>query len=158
MTAIGRFEGRGFKPTGKGGGSKKGKPQGRWPMVCLVMADAVIERAKGSSESWNTDRSYRMTKSQFEAAILQIVPDFGNFITSMMPNRVTPWPELLLNRVYKMYYSGTSARGKNHDPKTRAVQSKEHWRNRVPVGDPLHKLRNDIISGRIQSIIITEYL
>lgn len=36
----------------------------------------------------------------------------------------------LRNRVYKMFYNGSSARGVNHDPKTRAAMSSEHWRNK----------------------------
>lgn len=48
---------RKFRPSGNSGGSRPGKPQGRWPLVLLVVADAVCTRAKGTQESWLVDRN-----------------------------------------------------------------------------------------------------
>jgi hypothetical protein len=152
MTAIGRFEGRQFKPSGGKGGSEKGKPQGSWPWVYKVIGHAVIERAKGSSEAWLVDRRFKISRREFELAMLNLLPGFDSHIRALMPYRDTHWSKLLRNRVYKMYYNGTSARGKNHDPMTRATPSPEHWRNHIPLGDKLHELHELIVTGRIQEI------
>jgi hypothetical protein len=65
--------------------------------------------------------------------------------------RTTPLEKLLLNRVYKMYYSGTSDRGKGHDPRTRSAVSREHWRSHTE-GLALEKLHDKILRGRITEI------
>jgi hypothetical protein len=143
---------RPFKPTGTGGGSKPGKPQSLWPLVLLVGADAIILQAKGTQESWVKDRKRRIHQITFQARMDALFPGWESFVIETMPARTSKRIDLLANRVYKMYYSGTSDRGDNHDPLTRACESGEHWRKRVPLGSPLHIMHEGIARGLIMMV------
>lgn len=54
-----------FRSTGKGGGSKKGKPQGKWPWPIKVAADAVFCCVKGGIEAWLKDRRKIISTEEF---------------------------------------------------------------------------------------------
>jgi hypothetical protein len=151
---IGRIvDGRGFKPTGKGGGSRRGKAQrGSWPLLFKVLADALVMRAKGTEESWTADRRMLLTPMQLGDQLDVLTPGWRPFIERKMPGRMTDRLELLANRVYKMYYDGTSSRGAGHDPLTRATQSREHWRHVVPQGSPLYLLHDRVRHGEVTVI------
>lgn len=149
LTILHATKPRPFKPTGKGGGSKKGKPQGYWPMVIKVVADAILLRPKGTMDAWVIDRKLPMPFEEFERQLELILPGVWEFIERTMGYLKTTKARLLYNRVYKMYYSGTSDRGLNHDPRTRACESGEHWHKFVPEGDPLRNLHDNILRSMI---------
>lgn len=138
---------RKFQPSSNPGGSKPGKPQGKWPWVLKIMADAVFETAKGTSDAWKKDRSSPITKEQFRDRMEMLAPGWQTYMQETNGSRKTPWDELLYNRVYKMHYSGTSDRGKNHDPSTRACESGEHWTKRFHMDDPLARLHEAVTRG-----------
>jgi hypothetical protein len=138
-----------FKPTGKGGGSRKGKPQGIWPWLVKVVADAVVIRSKGGTFMVIIDRRLGITPEKFAEQMDIVLPGWREVI---LGERKTPLEVLLMNRVYKMYYSGTSDRGRGHDPRTRAVMSGEHWMNQVPAGHPYYQIHDDIVCNRITTV------
>lgn len=151
---IGRIvDGRRFKPTGKGGGSRRGKAQrGAWPLLFKVLADALVMRAKGTEESWVADRRMLLSPAQLGEQLDILTPGWRPFIEAKMPGRMTDRLELLANRVYKMYYEGTSSRGAGHDPMTRPTQSREHWRHYVPQDSPLYQLHDLVRHGEVTVI------
>jgi hypothetical protein len=138
---------RPFKPSSGGGGSKKGKPQWHWPWVLKAIADAIFERAKGSSDAWKTDRSARLSLAQFKDRMDDIAPGWEDYCSAVGGHRATPWAELLHNRVYKMHYSGTSDRGVGHSPETRACDSSEHLTKHYHVSSPMAKLHLAVVRG-----------
>jgi hypothetical protein len=133
---------REFKPRCNGGGSKPGKPQGRWPRLFTVCADAILLSVKGTRDMWSVDR--RMFIKVLEVRMDTLFPGWQEHVQETMPRRKTKPTRLLSNRVYKMYYNGTSARGRKHDPTTRATQSKEHWTNYVAGDSPLRPLHDKV--------------
>lgn len=140
-----------FNPTGKGGGSKKGKPQGQWPWSVKVVAHAIIIRDKGSKDAALNDRKW-MSEVKFGRQMDVLLPGWRELMREILGERKTSLERLLMNRVYKMLYSGTSDRGKKHDPLTRASFSKEHWEHQIPVGSDLHQIHDDIVDGRITTV------
>jgi len=140
---------RRFKPTGKGGGSKKGKPQSAWPVIFKVASSAVIDRAKGSHEARLEDRSTGLTESEFRQQMEIALPGCWDEAAKHMPGRSTSLSLLLMNRAYKGdIYSGSSDRRAPHDPRTRAAVPSESWRRRLPASHPLLKVYDDIRLGR----------
>lgn len=138
-----------FRPTGKGGGSKKGKPQGRWPWVMKIALHAIIIRAKGTSDAWKIDRRYRLTLAEMKVRLDAVLPGWEEYAREHLGYRKTSYIELLANRVYKMYYSGTSDRGRGHDPQTRACESREHWSKHHAATSPLGRLHERIERGEV---------
>lgn len=144
---------RAFRPTGRGGGARPGKAQaGRWPWVIKVVADAVVSRAKGGAESWLTDRSAHLRLEEFGRQMDRLLPGWREKAAELMPGRKTDAVRLLFNRVYKMHYSGTSDRGRRHDPLTRASESDEHWTKHIPVTHPLRSVHAAVASGQLTVI------
>lgn len=111
------------------GGSKKGKPQAKIPELLIVVADAIFVRAAGSIEKLVDDRAWPLTCAQLKEQMDTTLPGWQKYWPS--GKRKTALQKLLKNRVYKGYYNGTSSRGVDHDPSTRASISTEHWRTRV---------------------------
>ncbi len=158
MSIQHNFEGRAFRPTGTGGGSQPGKPQGRWPWVLKIIGDALAIRAKGSSEAWQRDRRFRLTEAEFGKRMDHVAPGWRWWAANYIGKRATPYERLLMNRIYKMYYSGTSDRGPNHDPTTRAAQSDEHWSKHFAADHPLGRLHDDIVKGHSQVLNWEDFL
>lgn len=163
---------RRFKPTGRGGGSKKGKAQWYWPLVILFVADALALRAKGTRDAWFIDRKSPHSLLAFGELVEAYLPEVWTFVLECTPKHEVHKNflrqlekgsidereahrrsriRLLQNRTYKMHYNGTSARGRNHDPETRASQSREQLTCRVVQGHPLWKLHDKIYRGLIVS-------
>lgn len=150
---LGPRKPRPFKPTNKGGGSKKGKPQKRWPPFIKMVAEAVVIRAKGSEEAFCADRNAPFSRVMFEALMEKMLPGLWAACPVIQGPRKTPYRELLYNRPYKMYYSGGSDRpGQKHDPMTRACVSREHWRKFIPQGSAAYQIHEGIIRGTVTSI------
>jgi hypothetical protein len=139
---------RAFKPTNGPGGSKKGKSNARWPLFLKVVADAVVIAHKGSIDAALADRNY-ISPAALKARLEQLLPGLEQYIAER-PSK-DPYAQLK-NRVYKMYYSGTSDRGRDHDPRTRAAMSREHWRNQVPAADELALLHDKVMRGSVATI------
>jgi hypothetical protein len=140
---------RRFKNNTGGGGSKKGKPQSLWPLIYIVVASALEDQWKGSWEGRVVDRN-SMPFKEWEHRMAQALPGCWEIAPTVMPGRKTDLAKLLKNRPYKRdIYSGTSDRGKNHDPRTRAAVPKESWRRRITPSDPLMKIYEDLRTGRI---------
>lgn len=131
---------RGFTPQPGGGGSKKGKPQQLWPKWTKVAADAIWIRKKVTIDAILLDRKNFPTDEHLRAAMESLFPGFWEWCEKVRaPTKSTKW-HLLNNRPYKMYYSGTSDKGRVHDPRSRATMSKEHWFNwRTEEFDKLHQ-------------------
>jgi hypothetical protein len=147
---IGHLEStRQFKPREEPrGGSSKGKPQTRWPLFLVVIADAVFITHKGTIDAALADRRF-ISLAAFSNRLNHLLPGFSRY----MANHPTKKPySNLKNRVYKMYYSGTSDRGPDHDPKTRAAVSKEHWRHKVAPDSDLALLHDQVMRGTIVQI------
>lgn len=130
---------------------KKGAGKGRickpWPWIAKVVADAVCLRVKGTVEAWVFDRRRPLSYAQFALQVDLLLPGFWSWRTE---HAGKPGVDDLFNRVYKMYYSGTSDRGEKHDPKTRAVcESGEHWHKHVSPDSPLWKLHEQICRSQI---------
>jgi hypothetical protein len=154
---------RAFKPSSRGGGSKKGKPQAYWPWVLKVIADAVCVRAAGSREAWQRDRrppfpgaTWAEREAAFGRAMDAMCPGWQDWFRARYGDRATPLPELLYNRAYKASnYNGTSARGADHDPATRVGMSSEHWSRHfpsVPGAHPFADLFDAIVHRRVVSV------
>lgn len=138
-----------YRPEGTG----LGKPQSNWDLLFKVLADAVLTRVKGTMEAWIVDRRQPLTVEQFRSQMAALVPFMWEYVAQTMKGRNTDQALLLMGRVYKMYYSGTSDRGTKHDPSTRAVaESGEHWHKKVPPASPLWRLHEDVLRSRIQKI------
>jgi len=136
-----------FKPRGTGGGSEKGKPQWLWPILIIVVGEAILIRAHGSHEAFVADRRSPMSVKDWAAEVERYLPGVWEWIQATSPS-VTYKPSLLWNRVYKGgKYSGTSDRGPRHDPRTRANPSGERWTMRTPADHPFHKIHQAIING-----------
>ena len=142
---------RKFKPTGSGGGSSKGKPQGSYPLIVLVVADAIFIQSKGTIDAMIHDRNMQISAVELKSRLAKILPGVWAWLDRHNPTTVTPKPELVKNRVYKMYYSGTTDRGYGHDPHTRAAMSKEHWRCRTG-GTRFESIHEGLIRGEIRKI------
>lgn len=157
MTIMHSETPRPFKPTEKGGGSKKGKAHSRWPWVLKIVAHAVIINWKGTMEAHLANRK-GYPKHLLKERMDTLCPGWSEWYRDTFGERVPKtknscaYTDLLDNRVYKMYYSGSSDRGKDHDPNTRAAPSKEHYLRRIPTGDPLLTLHEDVRRGKILSI------
>lgn len=153
MTIVHSGGSRPFQPSGKGGGSKKGKPQaGRWPWVIKIVADALFIRAKGTAEAWTVDRASHLSHAEFGQQMEAFLPGWQEHIEATMPGRATDRVLLLYNRVYKMHYSGTSDRQAPHNPRTRATQSREHWLRHIPTNHPLRLIHEQVARGQVSHI------
>jgi len=149
---IGHKSGGRFRPTGKGGGSRKGKPQSNYPLIIKVVASALQDRAAGSWEARILTRS-GLSEKEFKKQMALALPGVWEWIEEHMPGRESDRVKLLMNRPYKGdAYSGTSDRRKPHDPKTRASVPRENWRRRVPVDSPLMRIYDDIRASRITTV------
>lgn len=141
------------RPQHRPEGTGKGKPQNYYPWVFKVVADAVCLRPKGTVGAWIFDRKQRLTKEEFKHQMETALPGCWSWMEENLKPCSTDRVELLLNRVYKMYYSGTSARGNNHDPSTRAVESsEEHWRRHIPPSNPLWGIHEAIVRSQITEV------
>lgn len=116
-------------------GSGKGRKMFKWKedMPWLVMASEQFYIGhSGSGEALLEDRAWVRRWNLSAAGLRDFVgylfPGLLEYMDSMTGWK-TPWHKRLHNRVYKMYYNGTSARGVDHNPNTRASVSNEHWRN-----------------------------
>jgi hypothetical protein len=158
-----------FLPSGRGGGSKQGKPQGYWPWVLKVIADAVCVRAAGGREAWQRMRmppfpgtTWKEKEAAFGQAMDVMCPGWQEWHRQKFGDRATPLPELLYNRAYKASnYNGSSARGKDHDPRTRATMSSEHWHHHfpnTPGQHPFADLFEGIVHRRIVSVRWEKFL
>jgi hypothetical protein len=134
------------------GGSKKGKPHGIWPWIMKIAADAVHECWIGAQDA--SRRNHRMmSAAKFKKRMDTLLPGWEDHIREHLGPRKKPYIELLMNRVYKgAMYAGTSARGKRHDPKTRANRSKEHWTYKFGPKHKLAKLHDLILRGELVEI------
>ena len=145
-----------FKPSGRGGGSKKGKPQSYWPYVLQMISRAVYVSFHGSPEAFQADRR---EPPAYRASMVKLVPDIVDWCKENMPNRSTPSLSLLSNRTRKQIgYAGRSARGNNHDPRTRATLSTEDLSYKVPTNHRLWRLydqnceRGNTYSSRLEEV------
>lgn len=148
---------RPFKPTEKGGGSKKGKKQGKWPWILKIVAHAVIINWKGTMEAYLSNRKgfpRKILKERMDS----LCPGWLEWYRSEFGERIAKtknscaYTDLLDNRVYKMYYDGTSSRGVGHDPNTRAAFSVEHYTKHIPQTHRLAVLHDDIRRGSVVRI------
>jgi len=113
------------------GAGKVCRPWVSWGWL-LIAAERIVVRRAGSETA--------LLKERYWAKVWGIRPDWlrrqleGYFpgISKWLestPGGSRPWYDLK-NRVYKMYYRGTSDRGPDHDPRVRAAVSSEHWRSK----------------------------
>lgn len=133
------------------GGSRKGKPQNLWPWVLVLAMDAIIERALGAPVQW-CHRACPLSLTDISGQMHLLVPGWRSWVADNHVPTKTPPLRLLRNRVYKMYYSGTSDRGANHDPATRATMSKEHYSKHLAPDHPLVRLRADIVACQVMTV------
>ncbi len=144
--------GRPFRPQQGGGGSKPGKPQKQWPLLFRVLADALVIQFKGSMDAFLKDRT-QMPLDNFQDRLDLLLPGWQRWHEQTAGPRSTNRAKLLHNRVYKMYYFGSSAHnGETHDPRTRAAVSPEHWTTKVAVGSPLRDLHDQVLRGLVVTI------
>lgn len=155
---LGHIEGKTFRNRAVPGGSLPGKPHGHWPWVLKIVADAIHVRAKGSMEAWKKDRSFKLSPEEFAQRLDGLCPGWREWAKANLGARSSSYAELLQNRVYKMYYSGTSDRGPAHDPSTRAAESGEHWTRHFAVDSPLGLLHEQVVRGQHSIPNWREYL
>lgn len=137
-----------FRPSLRGGGSNKGKPHDYWPWIIKIVADGVVTRWAGSLDARRVHRK-QMPITEFKQQVDALLPGWEDYIQTKFSPRKTSFVLLLMNRVYKSMYNGTSARGKNHDPYTRATMSKEHWTNHHPANSPLGQIYESVLRGAV---------
>lgn len=122
-------------PQERAEGTGKGRTLFKWkdnlPWL-VVAADQIAIEAAGSADALLENRywarEWGITPARIKQDLEVIFPGITDYLWTQKDWN-TPWEELLKNRVYKMYYNGTSARGYDHDPNTRASISNEHWRS-----------------------------
>jgi len=148
------LERRLFKPTLRGGGSRPGKAQNTWPIGILVVAEALYRRSAGGMEQLTHNRAWAkmgLTPSWLKKELEVLLPGVWAWVEIYLPAKTLAWKRLH-NRIFKMYYNGTSARGVNHDPFTRASISREHWTNKVPEGNFLIEWHTKVDRGLVHVI------
>jgi hypothetical protein len=137
MTVIVKSQGTNFHPRpqnrkiGSGKGRKNFDWIGRLPWV-LVAAEQLFVLGSGSEggllEQRHWVKCWNLTPRDLRCQLGKLFPGLPEYVESIHPNPRSCWA-LLKGRVYKMYYNGTSARGFDHDPMTRASISREYWRS-----------------------------
>lgn len=137
MSRIQRSQKTNFTPRpqtrtkGTGAGRKTFQWKSRLPWL-LIASEQIFVKQACSEGGLLEDRSWKsrwgLTSERLRRELEQIFPGLPRYLDSAHDWR-TPWEDLLSNRVYKMFYNGTSARGSGHDPRTRASWSREHWRS-----------------------------
>jgi hypothetical protein len=97
----------------------------------VIAAEQLFVVQSGSGDALLEDRhwvlNWNLSADCLKDELESLFPGISDYMDKAWDWK-TPWPLLLKNRVYKMYYSGTSDRGTEHDPLTRATVSREHWR------------------------------
>lgn len=115
---------------GTGAGRKLFPWKAQWPWLVMA-AEQMVVLAAGSEGALLEDRNWAgrwgVTPEWLRLRVEQTFPGLPAALDGLWGGD-TPWEQNLKNRVYKMYYSGTSDRGTGHDPRTRATVSREHWR------------------------------
>lgn len=143
---------RPFRNTQHRGGSRPRKPHNRWPEVMLVVADAVVSQVKGGPDVWVTDRRRQIDEAVFRTRMERLLPGVWWWLDRHHSPTKSRKSQLLLNRVYKMYYNGTSARGRDHDPTTRNAMSAEHWSHRHGPDSPLARVHEQVARGLVETV------
>lgn len=119
-----------IRSKGSGTGRKLFPWKSSYPWL-VIASEQLCTVASGSEggllEDRNWSKKWNISPEWLRKELEVIFPGICDHLDSAWSG-VTPWERNLLNRVYKMYYSGTSDRGSDHDPKTRATISREHWR------------------------------
>jgi len=122
------------RPQQRREGSGRGRRCRNWQAIgwLLIAAERVcVKKAGGEtailkSRQWS--RKWGITPDWLKEKMEHLFPGIVEYIESTPGGQ---WGSNgLKNRVYKMYYYGSSARGPNHDPNTRAAPSPEHWRSK----------------------------
>ena len=117
------------KGTGKGRRCFPWKRKYPW---LVMIAEQIFVFGSGSegalleNRSWSSE--WGMNPESLRDWLEFFLPGINKYLVELR-DWETPWYVLLSNRVYKMYYNGTSARGESHDARTRASISNEHWRS-----------------------------
>jgi hypothetical protein len=127
------------------GGSKKGKPSTRWPIIIKLVGQAIFDRYCKTDEAAEEVRKY-MTVKVFEKLLNGLLPGWKEYRESQTTTSTTSI-KLLRNRCYKAWYKGTSVGNKN--PNTRAQRSDEHWKDKYCLYGPVGKLVSLIKSEEI---------
>jgi len=98
----------------------------------VIAAEQLVVEAAASQDALLEHRNWvdkwNITSTRLADDLENLFPGLAAHLDTAK-EWVTPWPELLKNRIYKMYYSGSSDRGSAHDARTRATISSEHWRH-----------------------------
>ncbi len=114
-------------------GSGKGRVcrawRGNWPWLVMAAERICVEQAGDEGvllEDRRWSKVHRITKLWLRDRLEYLFPGVRKYIEGS-PGGEDPWRDLL-NRVYKMYYKGTSD-GNYKDAITRPTISDEHWRH-----------------------------
>lgn len=147
-TVVGRMEiTKPFKPTGMGGGSKKGKPQNYWPLFYFVAGDAILLDYHVTIQSILASKETIPTKL-FKEHIEHLLPGAIDWFETNKPNPTISNPyRLCKNRIYVGYRPLKN--GRRIPIKTIGP---EHWSHKVPYNHPFHELHRKIVSGEIRHI------
>lgn len=145
-----------FRPTGKGGGSKKGKPQGQWPWILKILADALYVRSAGSCEAvelgvMNLALEGETEDDALERLMNTLAPGWLPWADENMVPTKTRRATLLKNRVYKSRgYKGSSDQGKGCTPVR--GKSREHWSFKFAETHQYHEVFWNVVRGKIVSL------
>lgn len=128
MPNTGRSEPkRPFKPQKKPNQpGSPGRKSARWPKAIKVIAEGVARSYAKTIDNMIEERK-QLSKEELWRRVEVAAPGITTYIEETRTGE--DLKKNLHNRVYKMYYSGTSDRGPDHDPETRARMSDEHWQN-----------------------------
>lgn len=136
------------------GGSKPGKPQGKWPWVMKIVAEAVVVRSVGSLEAaMNGDRGFAQEGvSQlegFKRVMDATLPGWHEWCMKNMVQTKETKQRLLENRVYKsLEYVGSSA---GSSTPVRGM-SRENWRFHFTGDHSFHRLYDSVRHGVTVSV------
>jgi len=122
------------RPQSRKVGSGRGREMFPWKRKypwLVIAAEQLFVVASGSGDGMLEERNWAatwaLTPQWLGRQLEALFPGINEWLDSAWEGK-TDWRYNLKNRVYKMYYNGTSARGADHDPQTRASMSNEHWR------------------------------
>lgn len=133
-------------------GSGAGRPMLPWKKKyhwLVIAAELLIQDQAGGRDNLLLHRDWShkwgITSGWLKRRVERMFPGITEHLNSVWFGS-TDWEKNLLNRVYKMFYNGTSARGYKHDPQSRASFSKEHWMS----WPSQHRIREETVLEMVQ--------
>lgn len=131
-----------YRPSGKGGGSKRGKVQNKWPMFIKTCIHALGARAYGSEDGYLYKRGYPLSNEKLGEQLDQLLPGVWKWLGLYMKSTKSGLVKLARNRPYYMYHR----QGQVRSPTV------EYWSKHYPLNHPMHGLHSAIVRNQCTKI------